>query len=170
MIQRGDPVAQTKVRLCIEGVPVRVMRRYPVQETDCVIIPVCKHMIFGGLQLRIGIGAGTIAGLLRLGAAEESGERIKAEAEIPERVPVLTALAALPAVSAAMAVVASLTERVSVSAVAGSIAVARRTVRIGGRISPGLFDLQGACISVVNFSAILSPGFRSGWYFFARLR
>ena len=107
MIQGGDPVAEAQVGPGIEGMPVRVMGGNPVQQGDGVMIPVGQDVVFSGLEFRIRVAAGAVLSplLLVLLAAEEGGEGIKAEPEIPEGILLLTA-AVIALVIAVLAVAA----------------------------------------------------------------
>ena len=82
--------------------PVSIMGGNTVQLGDRVMEAIGENVILGGLQLRIGIAPGAVAGLLLIAAllaAEESGEGIKAEAEIPEGITALAAIATVAALA-----------------------------------------------------------------------
>ena len=101
MVQGGDPIAEAQVCPGIEGMPVRIMGGNPVQQGDCVMIPVGQDVVFSGFEFRIVIIPGPVPGLLLvLLTAEEGGEWIKAETEITEGILLLAAAVIVLAVAA----------------------------------------------------------------------
>ena len=120
--------------------PVSVMIGNPVQQGNRVMITVGQDVILRGFQFRIRIVPGAITGLLLIAllAAEEGGEGIKAETEIPEGILLLTA--ALLIITVAVAALAAGTApgaAEGIAVISGSSGGRADDVRINGAFGPG---------------------------------